>query len=76
MRVSEYFKLNQDQPTLDFVNVDVNDDTEAFIDPRALRLLPSEWGNQCVSIIQDFSHLRFLLFYILGFQVLSDNNRC
>ena len=29
-------------------------DSKIFVDPRALRLLPSEWGAECVSLIQNF----------------------
>jgi len=53
-RVSEYFKLKRTQPTLDFVDVDVFGDARVFIDPRALRLLPSTWGAECVSLVQHF----------------------
>jgi hypothetical protein len=42
-----------DQPSLDFVDVDVVGDVSVFIDPRALRLLHSEWGDECVSLIQN-----------------------
>lgn len=54
MRVSEHFQLNQTQPTLDFVDVDISGDVRLFVDPRALRLLPSEWAAECVSLVQDF----------------------
>ena len=54
MRVSQHYKLGRSQPTLDFVDVDVRGDARVFIDPRALRLLPSAWGDECVSLIQDF----------------------
>lgn len=54
MRVSEYFKLERTQPSLDFVDVDIYGDVRIFVDPRALRLLPSEWGDECVSLIQNF----------------------
>jgi hypothetical protein len=54
MRVSEQFKLDRTQPSLDFVDVDVEDDVPVFIDPRALRLLPSLWASECVSLIQHF----------------------
>ncbi len=54
MRVSEYFQLGRAQPTLDFVDVDVFGDLPVFVDPRALRLLPNEWGAECVSLIQGF----------------------
>lgn len=54
MRISEYYKVGRSQPTLDFVDVDISGDTPVFIDPRALRLLPSNWGDECVSLIQSF----------------------
>jgi len=54
VRVSQYFKLGRTQPSLDFVDVDVFRDIRVFIDPRALRLLPSKWGDECVSLIQTF----------------------
>ena len=54
MRVSEYYQLGRTQPTLDFVDVDIRGDLRVFVDPKALRLLPTEWGDECVSLIQDF----------------------
>ncbi|HRI05270.1 MAG TPA: hypothetical protein PLL77_16150 [Pyrinomonadaceae bacterium] len=54
MRVSEYFKLGRTQPTLDFVDVDIVDDTPLFIDPRALSDFSSEWTDECVLVVQDF----------------------
>jgi hypothetical protein len=54
MRVSSRFKLGRTQPTLDFVDVDYNGDTKLFISPRALAGLPSDWGAECVSLVQSF----------------------
>jgi hypothetical protein len=54
MRVSEYFSLDRTQPTIDFVDVDIRGDIKLFVDPKGLRLLPSQWGSECVSLIQDF----------------------
>ena len=54
MKISEYFKLARTQPTLDFVDVDVVNDVAIFVDPRALRRLPSTWGDECVSLVQHF----------------------
>jgi hypothetical protein len=54
MRISECFDLRVGQASLDFVNVDVERDAPLFIDPRSLRLLPTEWGARCVSLIQSF----------------------
>jgi len=53
MRVSEYYNLNRTQAELDFVDVDVFGDVRVFVDPRALRLLDSEWGAECRSLIQN-----------------------
>jgi len=54
MRVSEYYHLGRTQPELDFVDVDIYGDVRIYVDPRALRLLPSQWGDECVSLIQNF----------------------
>ncbi len=56
MRVSEHFGLDRQQPDIDFVDVDVVGDVAVFIDPRALRLLPTDWGSWCVYLLQDFFH--------------------
>ncbi len=56
MRVSEYFNLNKNQSALDFVDVDIENDLKVFIDPRALLLLKTEWGQKSVFLIQDFFH--------------------
>jgi len=53
MRVSEYYHLGRTQPELDFVDVDVTGDVRVFVDPRALRLLESDWGVECRSLIQN-----------------------
>jgi|ERR1700730_164616 len=54
MRISEYFNLDRTQPSLDFVDVDIEGDTRVFVDPRALRLLHSRWGDECVALVQSF----------------------
>ncbi|HVV15377.1 MAG TPA: hypothetical protein VHD55_03200 [Candidatus Paceibacterota bacterium] len=54
MRVSELFSLGKTQPELDFVDVDVEGDTPVFISPRAITQFQSEWGDECVHLIQDF----------------------
>ncbi|APV44986.1 hypothetical protein Dform_01665 [Dehalogenimonas formicexedens] len=53
MRVSEYFELGRTQSELDFVDIDIDGDVPVFVDPRALRLLETEWGGLCVHLIQD-----------------------
>lgn len=57
MRISEYYHLDKNQASLDFVDVHLDTDTPLFIDPTALHLLDSEWGNRCVSLIQDYFSL-------------------
>jgi hypothetical protein len=52
--VSDRFRLERGQGELDFVDVNVDGDTRLFVDPRALRLIPTPWGEWCVSLIQDF----------------------
>lgn len=54
MYASKYYNLARSQPTLDFVDVDIRKDARVFIDPRALRLLPTDWGQNCVSLIQSY----------------------
>jgi hypothetical protein len=53
-RVSTVFKLGRTQAGLDFVDVDIKTDTRLFLSPKALELLPSQWGEECVSLIQSF----------------------
>lgn len=54
MRVSEYFDLDETQPSLDFVDVDVENDVRLFIDPRAFVGITSEWGIECVALVRDY----------------------
>ncbi|WP_405646594.1 hypothetical protein [Streptomyces sp. NBC_00019] len=56
MRVSEYYKLGRTQPTLDFVDVDVEKDTPVYIDPSTLKNLPDEWSSQCHTMLSTFFH--------------------
>lgn len=54
MRVSEFFKLNRKQPTLEFIDVDVYGDTEVFLDPSAIRSIDSDWSRECLTLLQSF----------------------
>ncbi|MFJ4808187.1 hypothetical protein [Streptomyces longwoodensis] len=54
MRVTEYFNVGRSQREVDFVDVDVDSDTLAFIDPRALSAMPTPWAHNCVSRIQGY----------------------
>jgi hypothetical protein len=53
-RVSEQFNLGLNQPQLDFVDVAMETDTPVFIDPSALLLLDTDWGHECVALIQHY----------------------
>lgn len=53
-RVSEYFELGRTQPALDFIDVDTEGDTRAFVDPRAIKKLPGDWAEGCVGLLQNF----------------------
>ncbi len=54
MRVSQYYKLKQTQGSLDFVDVDISADIKLFVDPRALHNFSSDWGLDCVELVQDY----------------------
>ncbi len=54
MRVSEHYSLGRDQPSLEFVDVDIRGDIPVFVDPRAIRYLDSDWSRECVSLLQNF----------------------
>lgn len=54
MRVSEHYNLGRTQPSLEFVDVDIRGDTRVYVDPRALRLIESDWATECVSLLQNF----------------------
>lgn len=53
-RVSQYFKLDRNQNTLDFVDVPIGNDTAVFLDPSRLRSMQSEWASECNSLLQHF----------------------
>jgi hypothetical protein len=54
MRFSDYLKLNRNQPYLDFVDIRLDTDIEVFISPSAIKSLQSQWGQECVSLLQNF----------------------
>lgn len=58
MRVSEFYSLHLTQPSLDFIDVDLDSDAQLFVDPTALHLLDTEWGSECRYLIKTyFSHI-------------------
>jgi hypothetical protein len=54
MRISKKYRLGLTQASLDFVDVDTKNDTKVFLSPSAISTLPSSWGDECVSLIQNF----------------------
>jgi hypothetical protein len=54
VRISNHYKLGRTQATLDFVDVDIVEDTPVFLSPKALTMLPSEFGDECVHLVQSF----------------------
>lgn len=54
MKVSEYYNLGQTQATLDFIDVAIKGDTNAYIEPRAIRRLEDDWAKGCVGLLQNF----------------------
>lgn len=53
-RISQHYQLGRSQASLEFVDVDIQDDIPLFIDPGAIRLLPTTMARECVSSIQSF----------------------
>lgn len=54
MRVSEYFSLNRTQGSLDFLDVDIYNDTKLYIDPYAFEIIPSTFSDSCKYYIQNY----------------------
>ncbi|MDH6108386.1 hypothetical protein P3T36_003970 [Kitasatospora sp. MAP12-15] len=54
MRVSEYYNLGRTQPALDFVDIDITEDTPVYIDPSAIKNLSDEWATQCLNMLSTF----------------------
>lgn len=54
MKVSDHYGLNQTQGTLDFIDVAIDGDTNAYIEPRAIRRLEDDWAKGCVGLLQNF----------------------
>jgi hypothetical protein len=54
MKFSEHFKLDKEQPELDFIDIALNKDTLLFIDPFAISLREDKWSQECHHLIVDF----------------------
>jgi hypothetical protein len=53
-RVSQFYELGVEQPSLEFLDVVLKQDTRLFVDPRAFMALTSDWGDACVDLIRQF----------------------
>jgi hypothetical protein len=53
-RVSQHYSLGRTQGSLEFVDVDVDNDVALFIDPGAIRLLGTTMSQECASLLQNF----------------------
>jgi hypothetical protein len=53
-RVSDYYKLGLEQPSLEFLDVFIERDTGLYLDPRAFLALRTPWSDKCAELIQDF----------------------
>ncbi|NDL01019.1 hypothetical protein [Photorhabdus bodei] len=54
MIFSDYFNLDNNQLSLDFVDIPLDTDLCLFIDPTAIRGLKSEWGQDLIECLQDY----------------------
>jgi len=54
MRISEYLKLNKTQRELDFVDIDIINDTPLFIDPFLISKRIDKWSKDTHSSINNF----------------------
>lgn len=53
-KVSEHYGITAAQASLEFVDVDICDDTPLFIDPTALRLIDTPITRECTHLVQTF----------------------
>lgn len=53
-RVSQFFSLDRNQNTLDFVDVPIGNDAAVFLDPARLRAMETPWASECNSLLQHF----------------------
>lgn len=54
MRISQIFDLKKTQAELDFIDIDINQDTPLFIDPFFLSLRTDRWSIDANRTIKDF----------------------
>lgn len=54
MKISQIFKLNKTQAELDFVDININQDTPLFIDPFFISIRADNWSIETNRTIKDF----------------------
>lgn len=54
IRISQFFSLQRNQTTLDFVDTPIGNDIPVFLDPSRIRSMNSIWGTECTSLLQHF----------------------
>lgn len=57
MKISEYFNLNKTQYELDFVDIELDEDTPLFIDPYFLGTCDFQWAIDANRTIENFFSL-------------------
>lgn len=53
-RVSGYYRLGLEQPSLEFLDVTLARDAKLFVDPRAFLAIETRWADECVALIRSF----------------------
>lgn len=54
MKISSIFKLGKTQAELDFIDIDIAQDTPLFLDPFFLNLRSDNWSLECTRLIKSF----------------------
>lgn len=53
-RFSDHFRLNKQQPQLDFVDIPLDTDISLYVDPYALSVSGNDWLRECGNIVVNF----------------------
>lgn len=56
MKISKFLRLNKTQRELDFVDIDLRDDTPLFIDPMLIANKVDRWSQDAHTTIENFFH--------------------
>jgi hypothetical protein len=54
VKFSQHFNIGKSQSQLDFVNIDLNADTQLYLDPYALTTRQDEWSQECHDLLISF----------------------